>query len=619
MSRWRYPDFPLEHRERATVTRAPVWFSTEEVSVSIRLRAGRPARILRSLSAVAVAAGAAAAMPSAANAAAADLTVVAAKTATSKPDVPAVLNLRLKNAATTAYDPHGPNAEASTKIEWQMPSEWPRYSASVRSAHGWNCVVETSRRGFCALEHQIPAGGASLPVELELLPDLNEVPDTYAADVWVQGSTLQIPAGGGKPDFVQFPVTGDRGSDPEGLIPFSFPADGGLGDHPRAPKVAATVDKPELTGTEQGVATFSFASAGTISTGPFNWKVNDWDWGTASVGTTAWNGEPAEYPNVKLGITLPADKVVLDDIKFYGLLPEQVGDGEVVGGSVGIAATSTAPAFGDAPIEPSRIEKNTEKGEYLVTLPTGVRLLTDHPVRVVATVHLQPGVDGADLVGEVSAPADAIGPIPSSTGRALLGGLTPPAATATVSVKRAKPPVVKDPEPTTPQPTTPTETTPEPTTPVTPAQTTQSTQTPAPAPAPDQGAVLAARAAPKLTGRARFAKPRIYVGRQTNLTLTVDNVGNAASESGEVCTKLSRHIVVVKLPKGVTVQGSKLCAKRSALQPAGKLLAAKGIVVRGVVATSKATAIDGVNDGVALVGDRLQVAAVPSRGGGVTG
>lgn len=583
--------------------------------MSIRLRAGRPARILRSLPVVAVAAGTFVALPTSATASAADLTVVAAKTATSKPGVPAVLNLRLKNSATTAYAPSGPNAEGSTRIEWQMPSEWPRYSASVRSAHGWHCVVETSRRGFCALEHEIPAGGSSLPVELELLPDLNEVPDTYAADVWVQGSAVQVPAGGGKPEFVQFPVTGDRGSDPEGLIPFSFDEDNGLDDHPRAPKVTGTIDKPELTGTEQGIATFSFASAGTISTGPFNWKVFDWQ--TESVGTAAWNGAPEEYPNVKIGITLPADKVVLDDIKFYGLLPEQVGDGEVVGGSVGIAAASTEPAFGETPIEPSNIEKNPEKGEYLITLPTGVRLLTDHPVRVVATVHLQPGVDTADLVGEVSAPAEALGPIPSSAGRALLGGLTPPAATTTVTVKRAKPPVVEDPKPTTPQPTTPAPTTPEPTTPGTPAQTTQST--PTPTPAPDQGAVLAARAAPKLTGRARFAKPRIYVGRQTTLTLTVDNIGNAASDAGEVCTKLSRHIVVVKLPKGVTVRGSKLCAKRSALQPAGKLLAAKGIVVRGVVATPRATAIDGVNDGVALVGDRLQVAAVPSRGGGVTG
>lgn len=561
--------------------------------MSIRLRAGRSARILRSLSAVVVAAGAVATLPSAANASASDLSIVAAKTATSAPDTPAVLNLRLKNAGANAFSPDLAGIEefeGATEISWRMPNEWPRYTASVRSAHGWDCVVLTNRRGYCSLAHDIPAGGSSLPFELEILPELNEVPDTYEADVEIEGSGWDLPAGGGKPTLVDIPVAGE----PDGLIPFSF--SGTLDDHPRAPKVTGSVDKPELTGVEKAVVEFQFASAGTISTGPFNWQVYDWQWEEKSVGTAAWNGAPTDFPNVRIGITLPADKVVLDDIKFFGLLPESVVDG----GVSGAAAASTEPAFGEEPISPSRIEANGEKGEYLITLPSGVRLLTDHPVRVVATVHLQPGVDAAQLTGEVSAPTEQLGPVPSSAGRALLGGLTPPAATTTVSVNRAAAPVV-------------------PTTPTQPTTTTQQPQSQQPAPAPDQGAVLAARAAPKLTGRARFAKPKIYVGRQTNLTLTVSNVGNAASDNGQVCTKLSRHIVVVKLPKGVTVQGSKLCAKRSALQPSGSLLAAKGIVVRGVVATPKATAIDGVNDGVALVGDRLQVAAVPSRGGGVTG
>lgn len=579
--------------------------------MSIRLRAGRPARILRSLSAVAFAAGAAAALPSAAHAAASDLSIVATKTAVSHPQTPAVLTLTLKNAGASAFDPRGTDIEGAPQVSWSMPNEWPRYSASVRSAHGWDCVELNARRGFCTLDHAIPASSSSLPVELEILPDLNEVPDTYEADVKIEGSVLQIPAGGGKPALVEFPVTGDRDGDPDGLIPFSFDEDKGLKDHPRAPQVTGSVDKPELTGTEKAVVEFKFSSAGTISTGPFNWKVDPWS-GGSSVGTRSFNGEPSEYPNVRIGITLPADKVVLDDIQFFGLLDESVEEPTVLPASVGIAATpSTTPGFGEQTIEPSHIEKNAPTGEYLITLPSGVRLLTQQPVRVVATLHLQPGVNAADLVGEVSAPAEPIMPTTTAIGRALLGGLTPPAATTTVSVKRAAPPVVvDDPKPTTPAPTTP-----EPTTPVVQIQAPQSQ----PTTVPDQGAVLAARAAPKLTGRARFAKPKIYVGRQTNLTLTVDNVGNADSGTGLVCTKLSRHIVVVKLPKGVTVQGSKLCAKRSVLKPSGSLLAAKGIVVRGVVATPKATAIDGVNDGVALVGDRLQVVSVPSRGGGVTG
>lgn len=573
--------------------------------MSTELPAARPARMLRSLTALVAATSAALVLPAAAHAGAADLRVVVEKTATSHPDTPAVLNLRIENRGETAYDPDGPTAESATEIRWRTPGEWPRFGASVRSAHGWDCLTSSAREGACVLDHVIPAGGSSLPVEVEVLPEEGESSERrYEGDVDIEGDTFVIPDGGGKPSLVAFPIVGGA-VDPQddGSVPLVFD-ESGLADHPRAPKVSGSVDKPQLSGTESAVVTFAFASAGTISTGPFNWQVFDW-WGgpgPAAVGVgRSYNGDADEFPNVRIGVTLPASQVVLDDLKVYGLLPEHVESGGVVGGSVGRAGASTAPQFGEAPISPEHIESGAATGEHLITLPAGGRLLTDHPLRVVATVHFQPGVDAAELLAEVSAPAD---PLPSRgsgvSAKALLGGLTPPAATTTVSITRAPAPVVE-------QPVTPV-------TPATPQQPAPQQQS-----APDQGAVLAARVAPKLTGRARFAKQRIFVGRQTNLTLTVDNVGNGGSDAGQVCTKLSRHIVVVKLPKGVSVQGSKLCAKRSALAPNGTLRAASGIVVRGVLPTSRATAIDGVNDGVALVGDRLQVVPVPARPGGVTG
>lgn len=143
--------------------------------------------------------------------------------------------------------------------------------------------------------------------------------------------------------------------------------------------------------------------------------------------------------------------------------------------------------------------------------------------------------------------------------------------------------------------------------------------TPAPTPAP-QGAVLAARAEPRLTGRARFATRSLRVGRTTTLKLAVTNTGNAASTEGSVCAKLSSALVILRVPRGVTVKGSTVCAKRTAVAPGATITAATGIVVRGVSATSEATARDGADDGVALSGDSLRVLRrQTTRGGGVTG
>lgn len=149
-------------------------------------------------------------------------------------------------------------------------------------------------------------------------------------------------------------------------------------------------------------------------------------------------------------------------------------------------------------------------------------------------------------------------------------------------------------------------------------------------PLDDRSQVAGARVAARLKGRALFGKHRIRVGEQTSLTVNFRNLGNGTSGTGRVCVRLSTALVVVKLPKGVTNQGSLLCAKRTALKAratrsgvnvtsGGNAIRITGVVVRGVRPTSRATVRDGVNDGVSLTGDSLQVVPSQSRGGGVTG
>lgn len=143
--------------------------------------------------------------------------------------------------------------------------------------------------------------------------------------------------------------------------------------------------------------------------------------------------------------------------------------------------------------------------------------------------------------------------------------------------------------------------------------------TPTPTPAP-QGAVLAARAAPRLIGTARFGARSLRVGRTTTLSVAISNTGNAASTSGDVCVRLSPALVVLKVPKGVTVKGSVLCARRSAVDAGASTTVVRGIVVRGVSATRRASVRDGRDDGVSISGDTLRVLRLQTvRGGGVTG
>jgi hypothetical protein len=146
------------------------------------------------------------------------------------------------------------------------------------------------------------------------------------------------------------------------------------------------------------------------------------------------------------------------------------------------------------------------------------------------------------------------------------------------------------------------------------------TPTVAPTPAPAQGAVLGARAAPKLTGSARFAAHTLRVGQTTTLTVSVRNSGDAASTAGEVCVRVASSLVILRVPAGVTMKGSVLCAKRTATAAGASTTAAKGIVVRAVTAAARATVTDGKNDGVTLSGDALRaLRAQSTRGGGVTG
>lgn len=152
-----------------------------------------------------------------------------------------------------------------------------------------------------------------------------------------------------------------------------------------------------------------------------------------------------------------------------------------------------------------------------------------------------------------------------------------------------------------------------------PVATPAPTAAPTPTPAP-QGAVLAARAEPRLVGRARFGARSVRVGKTTTLTVSITNSGNASSTSGEVCVRLSSSLVVLKVPKGVTVKGARLCARRGAIGAGSSTTVVRGIVVRGVVATRSATVRDGSNDGVTVTGDQLRVLRLQApRAGGVTG
>ncbi len=102
--------------------------------------------------------------------------------------------------------------------------------------------------------------------------------------------------------------------------------------------------------------------------------------------------------------------------------------------------------------------------------------------------------------------------------------------------------------------------------------------------------------------------------------MSITNSGNAASTTGDVCVRLSSALVVVKVPKGVTVKGSVLCARRSAVSAGASATVIRGIVVRGTVATRNATVRDGSNDGVTVSGDQLRVLRLQTqRAGGVTG
>ncbi len=136
---------------------------------------------------------------------------------------------------------------------------------------------------------------------------------------------------------------------------------------------------------------------------------------------------------------------------------------------------------------------------------------------------------------------------------------------------------------------------------------------------PDSGGVQNQTQAPVLTGKARFGDEEITVGKRTTLRVTVTNSGNAPSTAPRVCVRISSHLVVIKVPKGVTVKGSLLCAPLPTIAAGQTVTAAKGIVLRGVRATDKAKVRDGAQEGIPVSGDDLRIVAGQIRAGGVTG
>ncbi|MDQ8045747.1 MAG: hypothetical protein REI11_14170, partial [Patulibacter sp.] len=324
----------------------------------------------------------------------------------------------------------------------------------------------------------------------------------------------------------------------------------------------------------------------------------------------AFNGYSPAFPQAEVALTVPADQFTLDSLEWIQPVPEtitQTTDDRRRGTGSRVEeqpAGDTPTAYDEVHVDPQLI---TQQGDtYYVQFPVGYRFLPDNPTRFVATVHLKPGLTEGTIIGEANHSPD---PAMISEGRSRLSG--PDATQLSVTIRRSV--VVPTPTPTpTPVPTP----TPAPT--PTPTPTPAPVVTPTPTPAP-QGAVLGTSASVVLVGKATFAKHTIHVGQQTTLKLTVTNKGTATSTSGLVCAKLSSALVILKVPKGVTTKGAVVCAKRRALDAGDTLTAATGIVVRGVTATPSATARDGAADGVALVGDQLQVITNAPRAGGVTG
>ncbi|MDO9397151.1 MAG: hypothetical protein Q7T71_11445, partial [Herbiconiux sp.] len=118
---------------------------------------------------VATAACALIAVPASAFAATpADLEVVVQRAKAVERPFPNVITLTVKNKGTTAYDASD-TAGGGNPVFVGFTGLTSQFSGDFRSNHGWTCGRFFGANGSCTLDHVIPAGGSSLPIEIEIL------------------------------------------------------------------------------------------------------------------------------------------------------------------------------------------------------------------------------------------------------------------------------------------------------------------------------------------------------------------------------------------------------------------------------------------------------------------
>lgn len=537
---------------------------------------------------------AAAAMPASSFAAPSpsDLQVVVTKTAVSKPGLSAVVTLRIKNNGTEAWEATSPGGSGLTTISYQNDDDFTSW-VRPRSHYGWSCAQPFAGE-LCTLNHTVAPGKFSLPIEFEVLPFARQDLDAR----YVLSASVKSPLQGAGRALEPGDLSIVNPDNPEAPNEINLTwSEDGVADHPRNPAARAEATTATVAGDETTTVGLEVTSATNISTGPI------------AIGPDSQRGEEPPlltqriyqgsccFVNPQLELSVPSDKFDVLALKAYAPVPEVT-----IFDQPSTARTDRILDPNRRPDEIELMEEDFTRGEngrITVNLPMETRFLPDNPWRFIATVKLKDGVDEGTLAVDAIAPsvAEPAKDESARTARVAPAFSGPDSAHAEVTVRRAA--VVA----ATPTPTP----TPEP------------SPTPAPTPAP-QGAVLGAQASPRLVGKVRFKSHTIRVGRKTTLKVDVTNSGNAASTNGDVCVKLSSHLVILSVPKGVTVKGSVLCAKRSAIGPSQTVTVATGVVVRGVQTTPSATARDGADDGVSVSGDRLRVLQQrQTRGGGVTG
>lgn len=481
-----------------------------------------------------------------------------------------MVTVRIKNNAPGTWQPH-PDAESYTRLILEGMLT-PETVLQLRSNYGWDCEyadlkypVSFDRRGrmFCRLEHAIAPGQFSLPLEVEALP-LDTVNLSTPLAVTGQFITPVTP--------YLIPNTTEDGTTPtSNMTELTWNASGGSEAAPGA-DVAASSSATDPA-TQEATVGLTAQSAGAISTGAFSFN--------GAIANSQWAG-PGFMVNPGLEITIPTDKVEL--LSLTGFAPVDRGSVTVPP----ILTGSTSRSFSDRALDGSSYADERQlvlnedyfldpaTGRYVVNFPGNSRFLPGRPWRFVAKVRLKAGVDAATLSVDADAPQDVnFGDTGRSgrAGRAVFTGAY--SDTASTTVTRA---VV-----------------------------------------PDSGGVQNQTQAPLLTGKARFGDEEITVGKRTTLRVTVTNSGNAPSTAPRVCVRISSHLVVIKVPKGVTVKGSLLCAPLPTIAAGQTVTAAKGIVLRGVRATDKAKVRDGAQEGIPVSGDDLRIVAGQIRAGGVTG